>query len=200
MNTEKCQICGCTIHRKGEYAKPTVKGRSHATKHHYVAERFYGRTKNKRKYKKVKRIFNKNDFPDYQRKTGTFCYECHEELLHNPILLPADIEKLSLLVHRRKCNEDKKRVSREKIAERIKLFHERELHSTFYQLCRSVFGHARPIDLNSDITLFRQEYETIWRYRRKDNPPFSKRYETEGKAGTFDFVILNKGFVKTNKC
>jgi hypothetical protein len=44
--------------------------------------------------------------------------------LHNPVLLPDDIEKLSLLVHQRRCNEDKKGNSRRKIAERIKLFHE----------------------------------------------------------------------------
>jgi len=92
----------------------------------------------------------------------------------------------------------------EKLAERFRrnpnnYFHERELHSTFYQLCRNVFGHARPIDIGSEIALFRQEYETIWRYKRKDDPPFSQRYESEGKAGTFDFVILNKNFVESNK-
>ena len=92
----------------------------------------------------------------------------------------------------------------EKLAERFKrnptnFFHERELHSIFYQLCRNELGHARPIDVSSDIALFRQEYETIWRYKRRDNPPFSQKYETEGKAGTFDFVILNKNFVESNK-
>ena len=124
MNIEKCQICGCEIHRKGGYAKPTIQGRSHATKHHYVAERFYGRTKNKRKYQKVRPIFGEKDFPEHERQSGTFCYECHEELLHNPILLPADIKKLSTLVHKRKSNEIKKGDSRNKIAERIKLFQE----------------------------------------------------------------------------
>lgn len=124
MNIEKCKICGCEIHRDGDYAKPTVKGRSHATKHHYVAERFYGRTKNKRTYQEVSPIFGEKDFSEYEGQSGIFCYECHEELLHNPILLPADVEKLAKLVHERKCNEIKKGGSREKIAERIKLFHE----------------------------------------------------------------------------
>jgi hypothetical protein len=41
---ETCAICGCEIHRNGDYAKPTVKGRSHATRYHFVAERFYGRS------------------------------------------------------------------------------------------------------------------------------------------------------------
>ena len=124
MNPEKCKICGCEIHRDGDYAKPTVKGRSHATKHHYVAERFYGRTKNKRTYQEVSPIFGEKDYSEYEGQSGIFCYECHEELLHNPILLPADVEKLAKLVYERKCNEMKKGDSREKIAERIKLFQE----------------------------------------------------------------------------
>jgi hypothetical protein len=45
---ERCAICGCLLHRSGEYAKPTVKGRSHATEHHFVAERFFGRSKNRK--------------------------------------------------------------------------------------------------------------------------------------------------------
>src|SRR5580692_11502054 len=32
---ERCAICGCQLHRSGEYATPTVAGRSHATEHHY---------------------------------------------------------------------------------------------------------------------------------------------------------------------
>ena len=38
--TNYCAICGCRLHRGGEYATPTTEGRSQATKHHYVAERF----------------------------------------------------------------------------------------------------------------------------------------------------------------
>jgi hypothetical protein len=42
--TEKCAICGCELHRiAGTYARPTVEGRSHASKHHFVSERFFGR-------------------------------------------------------------------------------------------------------------------------------------------------------------
>jgi len=44
---EHCAICGCQLHRtKDTYARPTVEGRSHATSHHYVAERFFGRSTN----------------------------------------------------------------------------------------------------------------------------------------------------------
>ncbi|OGV57622.1 MAG: hypothetical protein A2283_04300 [Lentisphaerae bacterium RIFOXYA12_FULL_48_11] len=52
-----------------------------------------------------------------------FCYECHEELIHNPVFLPKDIEALNTLVRAKKLNEDHKTESREKIAGRIKLLH-----------------------------------------------------------------------------
>jgi hypothetical protein len=43
--TERCAICGCELHRtKGTYASPTVEGRSHASKHHFLANRFFGRS------------------------------------------------------------------------------------------------------------------------------------------------------------
>jgi hypothetical protein len=53
-----------------------------------------------------------------------YCYECHEELLHNPVFTPADIERFAQLVTARGLGEDDKPESREKIAGRIQLFHE----------------------------------------------------------------------------
>ena len=53
-----------------------------------------------------------------------FCYECHEELLHNPVFLPKDIEAFARLVKARKLNEKQKTVNRKKIAGRITLLHE----------------------------------------------------------------------------
>ncbi|HUT99454.1 MAG TPA: hypothetical protein VM054_10315 [bacterium] len=52
------------------------------------------------------------------------CYECHEELLHNPVLLKEDVERFNTLVKERKLDEDEKSEGREKIAGRIELFHE----------------------------------------------------------------------------
>ena len=118
----KCQICDCKIHNNGEYAKPTIRGRSHASRHHYIAERFYGRTKNKQKYK-ARPIF-KDEFTEYEKKYGLFCYECHEELLHNPIVLPESINKLKKLIRKMGYHESSKGASRKKIAQRIKLFQE----------------------------------------------------------------------------
>ena len=119
---EKCAICGCDIHRGGDYAKPTIKGRSHATRHHYVPERFFGRSKN-RPGTQREAIFTQCPWA-LKSKTAIFCYECHEELLHNPVFLPGDIQCLSELVQLRRLSETQKTFTRETIAGRIKLLHE----------------------------------------------------------------------------
>jgi hypothetical protein len=120
---ETCVICGCQLHRtKNSYASPTAKGRSHASEHHYVPERFFGRSKN-RKGTHRKKIFKKCPW-GHESEHGTFCYDCHEELLHNPILLPEDISRLANIIRERGLEEHKKTASRNKIAGRIILFHE----------------------------------------------------------------------------
>lgn len=53
-----------------------------------------------------------------------FCYECHEELLHNPVLLPEDIELFALLVRIHDLSEESKPANRSKIARRVALFHD----------------------------------------------------------------------------
>lgn len=119
---ETCAICGCELHRGSEYAKPTVKGRAHATKHHYVAERFFGRSNNRPGTQRTP-IFKVCPW-DVEGETIAFCYECHEELIHNPVFLPDDIVAFAELVKSRKLNESTKSSSRNKIAGRIKLLHE----------------------------------------------------------------------------
>ena len=119
---EICAICGCKLHRRGDYSKPTIQGRAHATKHHFVPERFFGRSAN-RPGENRDPIFNSCPW-NMEGNTAVFCYECHEELLHNPVFLPEDIKMLSKLVHVRKLHEKEKGKSRKKIAGRIKLLHE----------------------------------------------------------------------------
>ena len=120
--TERCAICGCKLHRtRNTYARPTVEGRSHATQHHHIAERFFGRTTN-RKGKRVG-VFSKCPW-GHEGDKAVFCYECHEELLHNPVLLPEDVKQFSELVRLCGFSEEEKNDSRQLIAERIKLFHE----------------------------------------------------------------------------
>jgi hypothetical protein len=57
-------------------------------------------------------------------KKAPYCYECHEELLHNPILLPEDIQAFAELVKKRGYSESNKPERRERIAGRILLLHE----------------------------------------------------------------------------
>jgi hypothetical protein len=52
------------------------------------------------------------------------CYECHEELVHNPVLLPEDIKGFADLVRIRGLSEMVKTEDRSKIADRIALFHD----------------------------------------------------------------------------
>jgi len=118
----RCAICECQLHRNGDYAKPTVKGRSHATEHHYVAERFFGRSANRRGIIR-ERLFAQCPW-SLEGKKETYCYECHEELLHNPVLLPADVAQFTKLVKSRGLTEVTKEQGREKLAGRIVLFHE----------------------------------------------------------------------------
>ena len=118
-----CAICGCELTRKaGTYATPTVAGRSHASEHHYVPERFFGRSAN-RPNDQRERIFETCPWKS-EGKVGVYCYECHEELLHNPVLLPDDIAKFSTLVNARGLGETTKPADRAKLAGRIQLLHE----------------------------------------------------------------------------
>jgi len=120
---EECSICGCELHRtRGTYARATVEGRSHATKHHFVAERFFGRSRNRRGTK-LEGIFTSCPW-GYEGKSEVFCFECHEELLHNPVLLPEDVACLAELVRMRGLSEKAKTEHRSKIASRVVLFHE----------------------------------------------------------------------------
>jgi hypothetical protein len=118
---ERCGICGCRLHRGGGYAVPTTEGRSHATKHHYIAERFFGRSTN-RKHENRDRLFESCPW-NLEGQSGLFCYECHEVLLHNPVFTKADIERFAALVQRCGLNEDEKTASRERLAGRIQLLH-----------------------------------------------------------------------------
>ena len=118
----RCCVCGCQVHRGGEYATPTIQGRSHATKHHFVAERFFGRSKN-RKGNQRERVFPSCPWA-VEGRSAVFCYDCHELLLHNPVFLPEDIEGFARLVRDRGLDEAVKTDATDKLAGRIRLLHE----------------------------------------------------------------------------
>ena len=120
---DRCAICDCELHRtKNTYARPTPEGRSHASEHHFIPERFFGRSRNRRGTQRSK-IF-KESYWSAEGQTAVFCYDCHEELLHNPILLPEDVTTLAELVKERNLDENIKTESKEKIAGRIEFLHE----------------------------------------------------------------------------
>jgi hypothetical protein len=105
---EHCAICGCKLHRTpNTYARPTAEGRSHATKHHYVAERFFGRSSNR----------------PGTLSDGIFkvCPWSHEG---ESVLLPDDIENFAALVKARGFSESSKPETRGAIAGRVLLLHE----------------------------------------------------------------------------
>ena len=121
--SEYCAICQCELHRTaGTYARATEVGRSHATRHHFVAERFFGRSSNRRGTK-TDGIFEVCPW-NVEGKSEIFCYECHEELLHNPIILPEDMQRFAELVRERGLSETKKSMNREQLAGRVKLLQE----------------------------------------------------------------------------
>lgn len=120
---ERCAVCDCLLHRtSGTYARPTTEGRSHATEHHFVSERFFGRSANRRGTKTTG-IFRSCPW-GHEGKTAVFCYECHEELLHNPVLLPEDLERFARLVKERGLAEERKPKDRKLIAKRVMLLQE----------------------------------------------------------------------------
>ena len=123
--SKPCPICGCRIYSGGkDYAQDNIEGRSHASSHHYVAERFLGRSKNSKGKVSRKRIFETCPWEGMEGKSDKFCYDCHEELLHNPVFKPEDIKRFAELVRLKGLNEPKKAKSKDKIAGRIKLLHE----------------------------------------------------------------------------
>jgi len=99
-----------------------VAGRSHASKHHFVPERLFGRSANRRGTKR-EGVFSTCPW-SHEGETGAYCYDCHEELLHNPVLLPEDVRAFAELVKRRNLHEDLKPEHKDKIAGRIMLLHE----------------------------------------------------------------------------
>ena len=97
-------------------------GRSHATQHHYVAERFFGRSSNRRGTVRD-RLFRECPWK-LEGEKATYCYECHEELLHNPVFTPKAIAAFAQLVAERGLSEERKTEAREKLAGRVRLLNE----------------------------------------------------------------------------
>jgi hypothetical protein len=57
----------------------------------------------------------------FEGKSESYCYECHEVLLHNPVILPDDVAASARLVASRGLDETEKPPDHTKLAGRIKL-------------------------------------------------------------------------------
>jgi len=120
---ERCAICGCLLNRrKGKYGKQSLLGRAHASKHQYVAERFFGRSGNRKGTRRL-RLFEKCPW-GLEGEYDVFCYECHEILLHNPVFTRENILVFADLVKQKELNEARKNRSNEKLGRRVQLQHE----------------------------------------------------------------------------
>jgi len=118
-----CAICGCQLSiKKHVYGEDSLDGRSHESKHHYVAKRLLGRSETRRNKSPRKTIFEQCPLK-LEGKYGWFCYECHEELLQNLVLTPTDVERFKELVKLAGFNESQKTDSKDKIGQRIMLLH-----------------------------------------------------------------------------
>ena len=122
QTVERCALCDCILHRGRDYAADTPSGRAHATRHHFVAERFFGRSANRRGTQRTP-IFRRCPW-GFERQTVLFCYECHELLIHNPTFLPSDIQAFAQLVRARGLHETRKPSHHSRIASRVRLFQE----------------------------------------------------------------------------
>ena len=59
-----------------------------------------------------------------EKQAAVCCWECHEELMRNPVLLPGDMQAFAELVRKRGLGEDDKPETKDKIAGRVLLLHE----------------------------------------------------------------------------
>jgi hypothetical protein len=119
---ERCAICGCQLRHGGKYAGESIEGRSHASRHHYVAERFFGRSGNRKGTVRTT-VFKACPWGQ-EKEHNVFCYDCHEVVLHNPVLLLEDVQRFADIVRQRGLSEDQKTDDFSKIGGRIEILHE----------------------------------------------------------------------------
>jgi len=95
---DHCVLCGIKFSTKGVYA--TESGRYNRSEHHLFPTRF-------KKYRISQRsLAKKLNVGTQDFDSVHLCYECHEELLHNPVFTTKMIKELSHLM-KGKSLEDK---------------------------------------------------------------------------------------------
>ena len=94
--TDHCMLCGIKFSTKGVYGTEKY----HRSEHHLFPLRFKKYRINQRSLAKKLNV-ETQDFDSVH-----LCYECHEELLHNPVFTTKMIEELSHLMKGKRL-EDK---------------------------------------------------------------------------------------------
>ena len=87
--TDHCALCGIEF-TTGAYA--TKNGRFHGSEHHLFPARF------KKFHVSQRSLAKKLNIESQDFDSVHLCYECHEELLHNPVFTTKMIKELSQLM------------------------------------------------------------------------------------------------------
>ena len=94
-----CMLCGTKFSTKGIYATKTKNGRHHRGEHHLFPARF-------EKHFSQRSLAKKLNVETQSLDSIYLCYDCHEELLQNPVFTTKMIKELSYLM-KGKSLEDK---------------------------------------------------------------------------------------------
>jgi uncharacterized CHY-type Zn-finger protein len=98
--TDHCMLCGIEFPKTGVYAEKTESGQHYRAEHHLIPKRFEKYHISQRSLAKKLNVGTQDFVPVY------LCYECHEELLQNPVFTTEMIKELSHLI-KGKSLEDK---------------------------------------------------------------------------------------------
>ena len=102
---KKCLICGVELVEGNPNNKyGTFEGRNYISRHHLFPQRF-------QKYFQENEVLNIFGITKFNER-AEFCYDCHEEMIHNLILNKEILEKLN------------EKMNGKNLKERIQIFHE----------------------------------------------------------------------------
>ncbi len=93
-------LCGIKFSKTGVYAEKTESGQRYRAEHHLIPKRFEKYHISQRSLAEKLNVGTQDFVPVY------LCYECHEELLQNPVFTAKMLEELSPLI-KGKSLEDK---------------------------------------------------------------------------------------------
>lgn len=82
----RCELCNCELLEKNEKLYGKKGAECHISRHHYFPKRFEGVFDTE----EIKTLFGIE-----KKDCAKLCYQCHEEMIHNIILTPKIINKLS---------------------------------------------------------------------------------------------------------